>query len=92
MNSLQEKTLQDTYDGFSGILDGLSFQSSKLAEVVHLHDLVVELRDNLFEAFPIEINPRADDVLEIGDGMTDAEADADTLRSAGWGTDEDYGG
>jgi hypothetical protein len=27
---------------------------------------------------------------EIGDGMTDVEADADTLRSAGWGTDEDY--
>lgn len=35
---------------------------------------------------------------EIGDGsdcegadMSDVEADADTLRSAGWGTDEDYG-
>jgi hypothetical protein len=28
---------------------------------------------------------------EVGDGMTDAEADADTLASAGWGTDEDYG-
>ena len=27
---------------------------------------------------------------EIGDGMTDAEADADTLKSAGMGTDEDY--
>lgn len=26
------------------------------------------------------------------DGMSDAEADADTLRMAGWGTDEDYGG
>lgn len=23
--------------------------------------------------------------------MTDVEADADTLRSVGWGTDEDYG-
>ena len=23
--------------------------------------------------------------------MTDAQADADTLASAGWGTDEDYG-
>jgi hypothetical protein len=29
---------------------------------------------------------------ERGDGMTDVEADADTLRNAGWGTDEDYGG
>lgn len=27
---------------------------------------------------------------EIGDGMTDAEADADALASAGWGSDEDY--
>ena len=26
------------------------------------------------------------------DGMSDMEADADTLASAGWGTDEDYGG
>ena len=25
------------------------------------------------------------------DGWSDAEADADTLASAGWGTDEDYG-
>ena len=28
---------------------------------------------------------------EPGDGMTDAEADADVLASAGMGTDEDYG-
>ena len=26
------------------------------------------------------------------DNFTDAEADADALASAGWGTDEDYGG
>jgi hypothetical protein len=25
------------------------------------------------------------------DPLTDVEADADTLASAGWGTDEDYG-
>ena len=29
---------------------------------------------------------------EHEDGMTDVEADADALASAGWGTDEDYGG
>ena len=29
---------------------------------------------------------------DIDDGMTDAEADSDTLASAGYGTDEDYGG
>jgi hypothetical protein len=28
---------------------------------------------------------------EPDDGMTDVEADADTLASAGYGTDEDYG-
>jgi hypothetical protein len=28
---------------------------------------------------------------EPGDNMTDVEADADTLASAGWGSDEDYG-
>ena len=33
---------------------------------------------------------RMDEDPEIGDGMTDAEADADVLRSAGWGTAEDY--
>lgn len=27
---------------------------------------------------------------EVGDGMTDAEADANALASAGWGSDEDY--
>ena len=29
--------------------------------------------------------------VEREDGMTDVEADADALASAGWGTDEDYG-
>ena len=36
-----------------------------------------------------------DDPDDVGDeppGMTDVEADADTLASAGYGTDEDYGG
>lgn len=33
-----------------------------------------------------------DDVDEYGDGMTDAEADADVLASAGWGEDEAYTG
>ena len=28
----------------------------------------------------------------MDDDLTDVEADADTLASAGWGTDEDYGG
>lgn len=32
-----------------------------------------------------------DDDYDDGDHMTDVEADADTLRNCGWGTDEDYG-
>ena len=32
----------------------------------------------------------AEEFVEYGDGMTDVEADADTLRNCGWGTDEDY--
>lgn len=35
--------------------------------------------------------PTPYDDYEDDDGYTDAEADADTLASAGWGTDEDYG-
>ena len=33
----------------------------------------------------------AAEVLEPEDFMSDAEADADALASARWGTDEDYG-
>ena len=40
-------------------------------------------------AYIDEINERD---LELYDGFnSDAEADADALASAGWGTDEDYG-
>jgi len=39
-----------------------------------------------------EIDQEDLDLEDYEDGMSDAEADADTLRSAGWGTDEDYGG
>lgn len=42
--------------------------------------------------------PREEDWFEDGpdgydddDGLTDSQADAMTLSSAGWGTDEDYG-
>jgi len=32
-----------------------------------------------------------DTMQDVEDGFSDVEADADTLASAGWGTDEDYG-
>ena len=40
----------------------------------------------------IGVELREWDMWSCGDNMTDSEADADTLASAGWGTDEDYGG
>jgi hypothetical protein len=38
-----------------------------------------------------EMEAEFDDAMYEGYQMSDAEADADTLASAGWGTDEDYG-
>jgi hypothetical protein len=39
----------------------------------------------------IEVALREFDYQEPEDNLTDVEADAMTLASAGWGTDEDYG-
>jgi len=35
--------------------------------------------------------PETDSFTGYEDNMSDVEADADTLASCGWGTDEDYG-
>ena len=43
------------------------------------------------EALEAEREREAAEVLEPDQFMSDAEADADALASAGWGTDEDYG-
>jgi hypothetical protein len=39
----------------------------------------------------MEDGPEEPEDFEPFDGFTDAMADADTLASCGWGTDEDYG-
>jgi len=49
--------------------------------------------ETLYNSFPDDDEEGVD--YEEGcapedDGMTDVEADADTLRCAGWGCDEDY--
>ena len=41
--------------------------------------------------FDFDDEAEFDDAFDEGFQMSDAEADADTLASAGWGTDEDYG-
>ena len=46
-----------------------------------------------FELYPSEVRAVlwTEDEDEGDQFLTDAEADADALASAGWGTDEDYG-
>ena len=60
---------------------------SIVGEVRHLDAAALE---NL--KAQIDVALREFDYQEPEDNMTDVEADADTLASAGWGTDEDYGG
>lgn len=48
---------------------------------------------NGFDDFDAEVTAEEfySDEVEYEDSYSDVEADADTLASAGWGTDEDYG-
>lgn len=48
-----------------------------------------ETEDIHHDVMPDDTEDGMDD--EPSEGWTDAEADADALASAGWGTDEDYG-
>ena len=50
-----------------------------------------EEQQEAFEALAAEREREAAEVLEPDQFMSDAEADADALASAGWGSDEDYG-
>lgn len=43
------------------------------------------------EDYPIGMDDNPFDCDDEPHDMTDVEADADTLRNCGWGTDEDYG-
>lgn len=52
--------------------------------------LIYESREEAAYAAYFELNSDPADRYD-GDGMTDAEAEADVLRNAGMGTDEDYG-
>jgi hypothetical protein len=64
--------------------DTMSVNSDDIDEIVDI------LHDNRIVDFTCQ---RGDAEVEPFDGFrTDAEADADALASAGFGTDEDYGG
>jgi hypothetical protein len=60
---------------------------------VHLSDaeaaIISRTLDNVMAA-EAEAKAEAEEA-EYEDGLSDVEADAMTLASAGWGTDEDYG-
>lgn len=65
-----------------------------------IHQLINFIRENHLNADALAQLASAVECMqeELGnqlppeDNFTDAEADADALASAGWGTDEDYGG
>ena len=70
-------------------------EMSNLELDAHIDELCGLLDDAMTEQNVREHQPDMSDDCEEppepDDGMTDVEADADTLRMAGMGTDEDYG-
>lgn len=50
---------------------------------------IERLEDELYDLDELDDEPEPD--YDDSLGMTDVEADADVLRSCGWGMDEDYG-
>lgn len=60
---------------------------AKVARKV-MEDMTLAKAQDILDDEDAEIEPLHPD---YDDNMTDAEADADALASAGWGTDEDYG-
>jgi len=93
MNSLDQArrlTLLESYTGrLVGIVEALMNNQGKLIE---------SITDTTPRVFTEESSEETTEesseetVEEIDDGLTDAEADSDTLASAGYGTDESYGG
>jgi len=80
MNQIQETAIYEAYDKANEIIS--------LTDNEELIAIASDIAATLYNAFPVILN---DPDPEIGDNMTDAEADADTLKSAGYGSDEDYG-
>jgi len=78
-------TILQNLDGIQDEAEALEIVAKALAD----NGLDSETISGILADLADYISDGSDD--EIGDGMTDAEADADTLASAGWGTDEDYG-
>ena len=54
------------------------------------YEVLGEMSKEEYEEYQREYNEYLDEDTEHDPFMSDAEADADVLASAGWGTDEDY--
>lgn len=75
---------------------GLDFQTicANLSESTKESNMMDDFISDCEDGFEDEFDPIDDDPdmpPDPEDGLTDVEADAQTLAGAGWGTDEDYG-
>lgn len=77
-----KKSIKESMD------DGLDVDDKRQQVMEYIRDQADE--SQILEIFEMLMGTEPD--ISDDDGMTDAEADADTLKSAGMGTDEDYGG
>jgi len=69
--------------------DNLELQGDQREDVENSFDANLQTEQEIAE-FEQWLDSN-DGELADDDGYSDAEADANTLASAGWGTDEDYG-
>ena len=91
-------TFREFAKSHEGLEDAIEYAHDIMSEVLHNRDgggaEVVWSYESHLNSFTPEIDPDEwDKEDEPWDGFnSDAEADADALASAGYGTDEDYGG
>ena len=82
--------MNEMKDPYSHVLAVLKFQKERQDQlerhVCELHKLCKKMVSSLGDVV------EAVSGVEVDDRMTDIEADSDALASAGFGTDEDYGG
>jgi hypothetical protein len=93
-NEAPSDLVSQALDMFSNLVNNSFVEPARALDMVKDHytengatdDDLACIEDAIMDHHGVDV---VDD--EPSDGMTDAEADADVLASAGWGTDEDYG-
>lgn len=71
--------------------DPTSYSTDEEVVNLYLRNMASDISEALPKAVLASLGEDEINFDDDGDGMTDSEADADVLASAGWGTDEDYG-